>query len=182
MKFARADYNKRIIDKENKIPTDEPVFLLRAQDQLAPDILFEWAKRLLEAGGDLETAKQAIDQGRNMQIWQKSHKVKTPDMYKESESKQFILQSIREELSKPDFNISKINNLVEKYYDGRTNLVKILMPVDFKSEVMTVFNINNLEYKDFNISDDEAIEMVNSKLIIFCSSKGNKILKNKIYE
>ena len=29
MKFTREDYNKRIIDKEGKIPEDEPVFLLR---------------------------------------------------------------------------------------------------------------------------------------------------------
>lgn len=34
MKHARSDYD-RIQDPENKIPIDEPVFLLRAQDQLA---------------------------------------------------------------------------------------------------------------------------------------------------
>jgi len=32
MKFTREDYNQRIIDKAGKIPEDEPVFLLRAQD------------------------------------------------------------------------------------------------------------------------------------------------------
>ena len=50
MKFTRSDYTKRIIDKAGKIPQDEPVFLLRAQDVHAPSTLRHYAKLLEEAG------------------------------------------------------------------------------------------------------------------------------------
>ena len=39
MLHARKDYNVRIQDSENLIPEDEPVFLLRGQDKLAPMLL-----------------------------------------------------------------------------------------------------------------------------------------------
>jgi hypothetical protein len=35
MKFTREDYNQRIVDLENRIPDNEPVFLLRAQDKFS---------------------------------------------------------------------------------------------------------------------------------------------------
>lgn len=43
MIHARNDY-QRIQDPENKIPVDEPVFLLRAQDKTAPAVLREWVR------------------------------------------------------------------------------------------------------------------------------------------
>ena len=49
MLHARQDYNNRIQDAANIIPADEPVFLLRGQDALAPGILIEYANRLEEA-------------------------------------------------------------------------------------------------------------------------------------
>ena len=42
MKHARKDYD-RIQDPENKIPDDEPVFLIRGQDTTAPAVLRYWA-------------------------------------------------------------------------------------------------------------------------------------------
>lgn len=42
MKHAREDYN-RFQDPENKIPENEPVFLLRGQDKTAPATLRFWA-------------------------------------------------------------------------------------------------------------------------------------------
>jgi len=42
MIHAREDYN-RIQDPEKKIPEDEPVFLLRAQDKTAAQIVRLWA-------------------------------------------------------------------------------------------------------------------------------------------
>jgi hypothetical protein len=49
MLHPRKDYNERIQDNANLIPKDEPVFLLRGQDALAPGILREYANRLREA-------------------------------------------------------------------------------------------------------------------------------------
>jgi hypothetical protein len=78
MKFTREDYNKRIIDKAGIIPEDEPVFLLRAQDKNAPSTLRHYA-RLLEEDGNIEMAEELRAHARQMIVWQKSVKVKTPD-------------------------------------------------------------------------------------------------------
>jgi hypothetical protein len=78
MKFTRDDYNKRIIDKEGKIPWDEPVFLLRAQDAYAPSTLRHYAK-LVEEGGNTEMAEELRIHARQMVIWQKSVRVHKPD-------------------------------------------------------------------------------------------------------
>ena len=48
MKHARKDYN-RIQDPENKIPADEPVFIVRAQDPLAADVMRYWAAKHRQA-------------------------------------------------------------------------------------------------------------------------------------
>ena len=39
MKHARQDYNDRFQDAAEKIPDAEPVFLIRGQDQAAPEAL-----------------------------------------------------------------------------------------------------------------------------------------------
>ena len=78
MKFTRDDYNRRIIDTENRIPADEPVFLLRAQDALAPDTLRFYAK-LLKENGNTTMAEELLAHARSMIVWQKSVKVKQPD-------------------------------------------------------------------------------------------------------
>ena len=78
MRFTRDDYNKRIVDKAGKIPADEPAFLLRAQDKFAPDTLRFYA-RLVAEDGNIEMAEELREHAKNMLIWQKSVKVKTPD-------------------------------------------------------------------------------------------------------
>jgi hypothetical protein len=78
MKFTRDDYNKRIVDLESRIPNDEPVFLLRAQDKHAPDTLRFYA-RLLKENGNNEMAEELLAHARSMLVWQKSVKVKNPD-------------------------------------------------------------------------------------------------------
>lgn len=78
MKFTREDYNKRIVDTAGKIPEDEPVFLLRAQDIHAPATLRFYA-RLLEEAGNNEMAEELKVHARQMIIWQKSVRVHEPD-------------------------------------------------------------------------------------------------------
>lgn len=41
-----------------KAADDEPVFILRAQDKLAPDIIREWANRLYQADPTSATVKK----------------------------------------------------------------------------------------------------------------------------
>lgn len=78
MKFTRDDYNKRIIDTAGKIPDDEPVFLLRAQDMYAPSTLRHYAK-LLKEDGNVEMAEELLQHARQMVVWQKSVRVHKPD-------------------------------------------------------------------------------------------------------
>lgn len=79
MKHARESYN-RIQDPENKIPEDEPVFLLRAQDKLAPGIVEAWAENLLDCGGDQVLANMAFKHAQLMREWQREHGCKLPDL------------------------------------------------------------------------------------------------------
>lgn len=82
MIHAREDYNKRIQDSENKIPADEPVFLLRGQDALAPSLLLDWASRMRSLGGDPDMADLVRAQAQRMIIWQNENGVKIPDLPK----------------------------------------------------------------------------------------------------
>lgn len=50
MQHARTDYNERIIDTAGLIPADEPVFLLRAHDMLAAEILARYIALLVASG------------------------------------------------------------------------------------------------------------------------------------
>jgi hypothetical protein len=78
MKFTRDDYNQRIIDKAGKIPENEPVFLLRAQDVHAPSTLRFYAK-LLEESGNAKMTEELRKHARQMIVWQKSVRVHQPD-------------------------------------------------------------------------------------------------------
>jgi len=81
MLHARKDYD-RIQDPENKIPNDEPVFLLRGQDILAPELLEIWANALLRNHGDPKMAEMVFQHAEKMKLWQARHTVKLPDLPK----------------------------------------------------------------------------------------------------
>lgn len=78
MKHARGDYN-RIQDPSGKIPADEPVFLLRAQDISAPETLRFWADENVRNGGDLELSRLAEQWATTMEEWQDKHGNKPAD-------------------------------------------------------------------------------------------------------
>ena len=79
MRHARSDYN-RIQDPAGIIPEDEPVFLLRGQDSFAPQTVHLWATLVEKLGGDPDIVKAAQRWVLEMQIWQRDHGSKTPDM------------------------------------------------------------------------------------------------------
>lgn len=68
MKHAREDYN-RIQDPENKIPHDEPVFLIRGQDMVSGDAVRAWAYLNEKAGGDATLTESARQQAALMDEW-----------------------------------------------------------------------------------------------------------------
>tara|TARA_R110000851_G_scaffold22894_1_gene67561 strand:- start:543 stop:887 length:345 start_codon:yes stop_codon:yes gene_type:complete len=69
MKHARQDYN-RIQDPDNKIPEDEPVFLIRGQDQCAVETLRFWATLNRHRGGDKVLSELAERHAYLMKKWQ----------------------------------------------------------------------------------------------------------------
>jgi len=79
MKHARKDYD-RIQDPENKIPVGEPVFLLRAQDVTAPDVVRYWAMQAKMRGAAERIVRAAREQADRMVEWQREHGMKIPDM------------------------------------------------------------------------------------------------------
>jgi len=81
MKHFREDYN-RIQDPAGLIPENEPVFLLRGQDKLAPALLLRWAAELRLQGGDPEMARIVEDGAQEMIEWQKNINKKLPDLNK----------------------------------------------------------------------------------------------------
>ena len=68
MIHSRADYNKNL---DKKIPKDEPVFLIRAQDIVSGDAVRVWADLNDEAGGDPEASEQAREWSKKMDAWPK---------------------------------------------------------------------------------------------------------------
>ena len=78
MLHARADYN-RIQDPEGKIPEDEPVFLLRGQDKLAPSLLDQYAM-LADMAGEHQIAELTRGQADRMRDWQRFRVAKLPDL------------------------------------------------------------------------------------------------------
>jgi len=81
MKHARKDYD-RFQDPEGKIPEDEPVFLLRAQDAVAPGVVEAWALAAHSVGADENIVQHAYEHAQLMRKWQAEHGSKVPDMPK----------------------------------------------------------------------------------------------------
>lgn len=78
MLHARADYNRRVQDNENRIPDDEPVVLLRAQDELACMAIAYYAE-LCRKHQAPDVAKRMEDHHKLMEAWPKK---KLPDVPK----------------------------------------------------------------------------------------------------
>ena len=78
MIHARKDY-MHIQDQTGKVAQDEPVFLLRAKDSLAPNTVRYWAALLLDHNGDVVAYKAAMEQAELMEEWQENNMSKLPD-------------------------------------------------------------------------------------------------------
>jgi hypothetical protein len=78
MLHARPDYD-RIQDPAGLIPDEEPVFLLRGQDEFAARLVYEWACMALAKGIDPAMCDLAFEQAERMRTWQPH---KRPDLPK----------------------------------------------------------------------------------------------------
>lgn len=76
MKHARSDYDRI---QDNIIPVDEPVFLLRAQDKTAAEVVRYWAQlntRLPD--GDRHAVELAVAHATLMEQWPKHKTADVP--------------------------------------------------------------------------------------------------------
>ena len=78
MRHARPDYN-RFQDPLNLIPADEPVFLLRGQDKLAPSTLRHWGNLAIK-NKLYDIANVVMKWADEMEAWQKYNESKLPDL------------------------------------------------------------------------------------------------------
>lgn len=184
MKFGRKDYDRRIIDQDNKIPTDEPVFLLRAQDSLAPRLLLMWAMELRLRGGDPQMASNAEAHAQLMIDWQSrnSSRVKTPDSYKDSEGRSLILKQINQVLDnlqegkKIDFH--KLSLLVAEYCNSDESIV-ILTKTDLYPQ-FRMASVHAISKTHFDLSPEVELSYAKAKLVIYATSEKCIILKNEL--
>lgn len=186
MRHAREDYNNRIVDLENKIPKDEPVFLLRGQDVLAPGLLLEWAKQLRLRGGDPNMARVAEDHAQEMIRWQKSHRAKTPDMYNDSKERKEMLAEINDiiegveaqnQLSQEQFK--RLSKLVKDYFDTDVELIYIFTAADIKEEFKTTTDLSSFTQDQLEISDND--QWSKCKLALLFGTRGFcKIIKKSL--
>ena len=79
MKHAREDYN-RIQDPAGLIGEDEPVFLLRAKDKTAPNIVRKWAMEQVNQGSEYACIEVALKWADIMEEWQKENGCKLADL------------------------------------------------------------------------------------------------------
>ena len=79
MRHAREDY-KRFQDPEEKIPEDEPVFLIRAQDAVGPEAVKAYAEILERRFPGSQVASLADEWADEMAEWQEEHGSKEPDL------------------------------------------------------------------------------------------------------
>ena len=82
MKHLGTEYNERIQDTAGKIPEDEPVFLLRGQDELASRAVKFYAQLALENGVAPEQVQAITRQAQAMHLWphrKKPDALATPD-------------------------------------------------------------------------------------------------------
>lgn len=180
MNFGRDDYSKNFIDSNGLIPENEPVFLLRSTDKFSPRLLLMWAMEVRLAGGDPQMAEAVEAQAQKMIEWQREHGSKTPDMYKESPQKQFILSKIKQFIEKinsgESVGIAELQSLMFKYFGD--NKMMLLLPSERKHPDRIC---DQLTFDDFNMSDDDAVKAYDMKLILYAESSNKfKILKNDI--
>ena len=63
----------------NKAAGDEPIFVLRASDELAPKTIMAWVSWLRAQHGDDEKCLGAVDCAAAMEAWQAENGCKVPD-------------------------------------------------------------------------------------------------------
>lgn len=165
MRHAREDYN-RFQDPSGKIPIDEPVFLLRGQDELAPALLIQWAEKLIARGGNKEMAKIVTNHAAAMVAWQKTHGGKLPDMPKAKAecNEPSVEDRVRAIfVDKLALEPEEMTSEAGLYYDlGMDELDGVEILMDLEKEF--TISITDAEWEPIKLYK-EVIELVSDKLL-----------------
>jgi hypothetical protein len=78
-KKTMSSTKKEGVSTLEKAEPDEPVFVLRAQDMLSPEIVREWAYRAQCEGAPIVKCDEARRIADAMEQWQIAHRRKVPD-------------------------------------------------------------------------------------------------------
>lgn len=62
-----------------KAAMDEPLFVLRAHDRIAPAAVRDWAERARRLGVHADKVDEAMSLAMRMEVWQRAHGFKEPD-------------------------------------------------------------------------------------------------------
>ena len=62
-----------------KAATDEPIFVLRAKDKTAPNLVRAWATNAASLGAPYEKTREARELADAMERWQKENGCEVPD-------------------------------------------------------------------------------------------------------
>lgn len=73
MRFARTDYDNRIVDTAGEIPEDEPVLIIRGQDPAAKYALEAYVRAYQDFGADREHLVALNTHRQDMEKWAREH-------------------------------------------------------------------------------------------------------------
>lgn len=143
MDFGRSDYNE-VFDGANiensPFEPDEPVFMLRGTDPIAPKVLLRYATDLISVGSDNRIVDSVIKHAQKMMAWQTTHKTKYPDLIRDDANRVEKLSRIKEIISsiEVDHKISsavyeELFNIMDYCYG--VNSLKILGPNELDPQV-----------------------------------------------
>lgn len=79
MRHARSDYD-RIQDPQGRIPADEPVFLIRGQDVVAPLVVAYWADTAERYGAAPALVRMVREWAQEINDYQQRMGFKVPDV------------------------------------------------------------------------------------------------------
>ena len=131
MKTGRSDLDAMI--RVSSIPSDEPTFLLRAQDSCAAEAVRAWAELQLAIGTSTAVVEQALTQADAMDAWPVK---KTPDAahLSEGHAKRLAYEFVRREWNGGDLTPSAL-----AHARGEAAMLSALQPlVDFLGVLSTL--------------------------------------------
>jgi hypothetical protein len=145
MKTGREDLDAMI--RVASIPSNEPTFLLRAQDLCAADAVRAWAQLQLSAGGPVAVVEQALKQADAMDAWP-IKKLPGADHLSEGAALRLAYEFERREWAWGDLSATTI----AEARGGDAMLAKLQKLVNFVGVIATLREVGDPSEVNFQVS------------------------------